>query len=74
MFTRLGKSVVAAFTIMRIAGHDGILALQQRYISSTPVAVSGFLERLQLAGEFAVTEPKRLPPAPYPLRWRKRLL
>jgi len=62
MLTRLGESGVDAFTIMRIAGHSSIV-VSQRYIHPTPEAVERAFERLQLSGEFAVIEPKRLPPA-----------
>ena len=40
MLTRLGKSGVDAFTIMRLAGHSGIVVLQ-RYIHPTPEGVCG---------------------------------
>jgi integrase len=62
MLTRLGESGVDAFTIMRIAGHSSIV-VSQRYIHPTPEAVERAFERLQLSGDFAVIEPKRLPPA-----------
>jgi site-specific recombinase XerD len=62
MLTRLGESGVDAFTIVRIAGH-GSIAVSQRYIHPTPEAVERAFERLQLSGDFAVIEPKRLPPA-----------
>jgi integrase len=62
MLTRLGESGVDAFTIMRIAGHSSIV-VSQRYIHPTPEAVERAFERLQLSGDFAVIEPKRLLPA-----------
>ena len=62
MLTRLGESGVDAFTIMRIAGHSSIV-VSQRYIHPTPEAVERAFERLQLSGDFAENEPKRLPPA-----------
>jgi hypothetical protein len=62
MLTRLGESGVDAFTIMRIAGHSSIV-VSQRYIHPTPEAVERAFERLQLSGDFAAIEPKRLPPA-----------
>jgi len=62
MLTRLGESGADAFTIMRIAGHSSIV-VSQRYIHPTPEAVERAFERLQLSGDFAVIEPKRLPPA-----------
>jgi integrase len=62
MLTRLGESGVDAFTIMRIAGHSSIV-VSQRYIHPTLEAVERAFERLQLSGDFAVIEPKRLPPA-----------
>ena len=62
MLTRRGESNVDAFTIMRIAGHSSIV-VSQRYIQSTPEAVERAFERLQRSGDFAVHEPKRLPPA-----------
>ena len=62
MLTRLGESGVDAFTIMRIAGHSSIV-VSQRYIHPTPEAVERAFERLQLSGDFAEIEPKRLPPA-----------
>jgi len=62
MLTRLGESGVIAFTIMRIAGHSSIV-VSQRYIHPTPEAVERAFERLQLSGDFAVNEPKRLLPA-----------
>jgi integrase len=62
MLTRLGESGVDAFTIMRIAGHSSIV-VSQRYIHPTPEAVERAFERLQLSGDFAVNEPKLLPPA-----------
>jgi integrase len=62
MLTRLGESGVDAFTIMRIAGHSSIV-VSQRYIHPTPEAVERAFERLQLSGDFAIIEPKRLPPA-----------
>jgi len=65
MLTRLGESGVDAFTIMRIAGHSSIV-VSQRYIHPTPEAVERAFERLQLSGDFAVIEPKRLPPATVP--------
>jgi len=62
MLTRLGESGVDAFTIMRIAGHSSIV-VSQRYIHPTPEAVERAFERLQLSGESAENQPKRLPPA-----------
>ena len=62
MLTRLGESGVDAFTIMRIAGHSSIV-VSQRYIHPTPEAMERAFERLQLSGDFAVIEPKRLPAA-----------
>jgi integrase len=62
MLTRLGESGVDAFTIMRIAGYSSIV-VSKRYIHPTPEAVERAFERLQLSGDFAVIEPKRLPPA-----------
>lgn len=62
MLTRLGRSGVDAFTMMRIAGHSSIV-VSQRYIHPTPEAVERAFERLQLSGDFAVIEPKRQPPA-----------
>jgi integrase len=62
MLTRLGESGVDAFTIMRIAGHSSIV-VSQRYIHPTPEAVERAFERLQLSGDFAPNQPKRLPPA-----------
>jgi integrase len=62
MLTRLGESGVDAFTIMRIAGHSSIV-VSQRYIHPTPEAVERAFERLQMSGDFAVKQPKRLPPA-----------
>lgn len=62
MLTRLGGSGVDAFTIMRIAGHSSIV-VSQRYIHPTPEAVERAFERLQLSGEAAENQPKRLPPA-----------
>jgi hypothetical protein len=53
---------VDAFTIMRIAGHSSIV-VSQRHIHLTPEAVERAFERLQLSGDFAGIEPKRLPPA-----------
>jgi len=63
MLTRLGKSGVDAFSLMRIASHSSIV-VSQRYIHPTLEAVERAFERLQLSGNFAVIEPKRLPPAP----------
>jgi hypothetical protein len=48
--------------MMRIAGHGSIL-VTQRHIHPTPEAVERALERLQLSGNFAEIEPKRVPPA-----------
>jgi integrase len=62
MLTRLGESGVDAFTIMRIAGHSSIV-VSQRYIHPTPEAVERSFGRLQLSGDFAAIEPKRLPPS-----------
>ena len=62
MLTRLGESGVDAFTIMKIAGHSSI-TVSQRYVHPSPEAVERAFERLQLSGDFAVIEPKRLPPA-----------
>ena len=56
------ESGVDAFTIIRIAGHNGIV-VSQRYNHPTPEAAEGAFERLQRSGEFAVIEGKRLPPA-----------
>jgi hypothetical protein len=53
---------VDAFTIMRIAGH-GSIVVSQRYIHPTREAVERAFERPQLSGDFALIEPKRLPPA-----------
>src|SRR5271166_3278028 len=62
MLTRLGELGVDAFTIMRIAGHSSI-TVSQRYIHPTPEAVERAFGRLQLSGESAENQPKRLPPA-----------
>jgi integrase len=62
MSTRLGKSEVDAFTIMRIGGHSSIVVLQ-RYIHPTPEAVECAFERLQLSGTEVEFDAKRLPPA-----------
>jgi len=62
MLIRLGESGVDAFSTKRIAGHGGFM-VSQRYIHPTPEAVERAFERLQLSGDFAVIEPKRLPPA-----------
>src|SRR6266496_4129859 len=62
MLTRLGKSGVDAFTIMRIAGHSSIV-VSQRYMHPTPEAVERAFERLQLSGASSENKPKRLPPA-----------
>jgi hypothetical protein len=62
MLYRLWESGVDAFTIMRIAGHSSVM-VSQRYIHPTPEAVKRAFERLQLSGDFAAIEPKRLPPA-----------
>jgi len=61
MLTRLGESGEDAFTILRIAGHS--IVVSQRYIHPTPEAAERAFERLQLSGDFAVIEPKRLPAA-----------
>ncbi len=57
-----GESAVDAFTIMRIAGHSRVV-VSQRHVHPSPVAVERAFERLQLSGDFAVYEPKRLPAA-----------
>ena len=44
------------------SGHSCIL-VSQRYIHPIPEAMERAFERLQLSGDFAVIEPKRLPPA-----------
>jgi hypothetical protein len=62
MLTRLGESGVDAFTIMRIAGQSRVVVSQQ-CIHPTPEAAARAFERLQLPGDFAAIEPKRLPPA-----------
>jgi integrase len=62
MLTRLGESGVDAFTIMRIAGHSSVV-VSQRYIHPTPEAVERAFERFQQSGDFAITDPKRQPPA-----------
>ena len=72
MLTRLGESGVEAFTIPRIAGHSGIV-VARRCIHPKPEAVERAYERLQLSGDFAEIEPKRLPPLQYPLHSRGRL-
>src|SRR5271157_936333 len=62
MLTRLGESGVDAFTIMRIAGHSSI-TVSQRYVHPSPETVERAFERLQLSGESAENQAKRLPPA-----------
>jgi hypothetical protein len=47
---------------MRIAGYSSIV-VSQRYIHPTTKAVERAFERLQLSGDFAAIEPKRLPRA-----------
>ncbi len=62
MLTRLGKSGVDVFTIMRIAGHSSIV-VSQRYIHPTPEAVERAFGRLRQSGDFAIVEPERQLPA-----------
>jgi hypothetical protein len=53
---------VAAFTIMRIAGHCGMV-ISQRYVHPSPEDMGQAFERFQLSAKRPEEESKRLPPA-----------
>jgi integrase len=46
MLTRLGEAGADAFTIMRIAGHSGVV-VSQRYVHPTPELLERAFERLE---------------------------
>ena len=46
MLTRLGEAGADAFTIMRIAGHNGV-TVSQRYVHPTPEGMERAFERLE---------------------------